>query len=624
MKELISTRQKIPTVKALNNIRPTPNRNGPLIVFAAFLAYYLATAMMLPYSAGPDHTAHIDGATFIFDQGRLAVLPQDEEQLHFTVYGSTRALRPPLSYITAAIAARVLGWTGIDTRLLFRVGPALLCALTVGLIFAALRRYFNNTWFAIGGALLAGLMPQFTFIASHLNDDCAAIFSVTLTLYFLVRLLHEKLTPVLAGAIGIAIGLVILSKFTAWLFLPSAGLALLAFARPQSKHWLPCLALFVIGAVVGGIWWIGFNVFHYGWNDPLAFHISAQTSAGHIRIDPDSVRKFADEGISLAHLVLGNYKGFVDETLISTIGNLDKLRLRLGLPQYLLYSLVLLLGAIYLPLRWLSILWTRFLGGASHQARESLFETLLLGAVVFQFFMYARYNLNQEAQIQGKYLLPVLSCSLLLFFSATEKVGRWRWLRQHMPLLTFGATLGGTRISLTPILMVSVIILVHADALARFVVPFYDPPAMALRLGGLRVLNLQNDMLIDDTRNLELQVTDDGWEIHTLTADSQIIFKPRLCDFFQANNLVLLQMHSDTAGMLQLFWDSGENFVAGEGISSTTARIQPGENVLALTAGIGDCKRIRIDPTNEVDRDIVIRSLAVAPLSISRQPFKIQ
>jgi hypothetical protein len=172
--------------------------------------------------------------------------------------------------------------------------------------------------------------------------------------------------------------------------------------------------------------------------------------------------------------------------------------------------------------------------------------------------------------------------------------------------------------------MVSVIILVHADALARFVVPFYDPQPMALRLGNLRALNLQNDMLIDDTRNLELQVTDDGWEIHTLTEDSQIIFGPALCDFFQANNLVLIKLHSDTAGMLQLFWDSGENFVAREGVFSTTARIQPGENVLALTAGIGDCKRIRIDPTNEVDRDIVIKSLAVAPLSISRQPFKIR
>ena len=63
----------------------------------AFLAYYLATAMALPYGAGPDYDAHFDGARFIFSEGRLAVLPEDASKLHITAYGSTRVLRPPLS-----------------------------------------------------------------------------------------------------------------------------------------------------------------------------------------------------------------------------------------------------------------------------------------------------------------------------------------------------------------------------------------------------------------------------------------------------------------------------------------------------------------------------------------------
>ncbi len=608
----------------VNSIQPAPTYKGPLIVFVAFLVYYLATAITLPYGAGPDYTAHLDAAHFILDEGRLATLPADEERLHFTVYGSTRVLRPPLPYIVAAAAAQSLNWTGIDLRLLFRTGPALLSALTLGLIFATLRLYFNNNWYALGGVLLVGLMPQFAFIASHLNDDCAAIFSVTLALYCLVRLLHQKSTPGLAAMTGIAIGLIILSKFTAWLFLPFAGIALAAFARPQVGRWLSCTTFFTIGIIIGGGWWIGFNVWHYGWYDPLLLKIAAQTSGVHMRLEPEAIRSFADEGVTLAGLVIANYKGFVDETLISAIGNLDWLRLKLGLPQYLLYGLVLGVGLAYLPLRWVATLLSVVRGDDVRRIRRLLFEPLLLGAVIFQFFMYARYNLLQEAQVQGKYLLPVLLCPLLLFFAAIEALGRWRWLHQCLPTLTFGSRLGGVRIALAPALMITVITLVHVDALVRFVIPFYDPPPKALRLGGFHSLNLTNTDLVHRTENLELQSDESGWLIHTLTDDGQIELDPSLCRYFQANNLVQIKLHSDGVGTLQLFWDNGEGFVAREDVFSTTGKIQPGENTLLLAAGTGACQQLRLDPTNEAGQEILLRSLSIARLAIRPRPFQLR
>lgn len=606
----------------MNSSRITPTYKGPLIVFVAFLVYYLATAMALPYGAGPDYTAHLDGARFIFDEGRLAALPADEEKLHFTVYGATRALRPPLPYLVAAAMAHVLNWTGIELHLLFRAGPALLSALTLGLIFATLRRYFNNSWYALGGVLLVGLMPQFVFIASHLNDDCAAIFSVTLTLYCLVRLLHDKSTPALAAMTGIAIGLIILSKFSAWLFLPFAGIALAAFARPQVGRWLSCTTFLTIGIIIGGGWWIGFNVWHYGWHDPLLFKIAAQTSVAHVRLEPGTVRNFADEGVTLTGLVIANYKGFVEETLISAIGNLDWLRLKLGLPQYLLYGLVLGTGLVYLPLRCCAALLSVVRGDGLPRIRRLLFESLLLGAIIFQFFIYARYNLLQEAQVQGKYLLPVLLCPLLLFFAAIEALGRWRWLRQCLPTLAFGSPLGGARIALAPALMIAVITLVHVDALVRFVVPFYDPPPKALRLGSFHSLDLTSANLVHRSQNLEMQLNENGLLIHTLTDDSQIEFNPALCRFFQANNLVQIKLRSDGTGTLQLFWDNGEGFIAREGVFSTTAKIQAGENTLLVAMGTGACKRLRLDPTNAAGQQILLRTFSVAPLSINRRPFK--
>ena len=88
-------------------------------------------------------------------EGRLAILPEDASKLQFTAYGSTRALRPPLSYIVAAGAAQSLSWTGIELQILFRAGSALLCALTLGLTFSALSRHLNNRWLALSGVFVS-------------------------------------------------------------------------------------------------------------------------------------------------------------------------------------------------------------------------------------------------------------------------------------------------------------------------------------------------------------------------------------------------------------------------------------------------------------------------------------
>ena len=587
----------------------------------AFFTYYLTTAMALPYGAGPDYDAHFDGAQFIFSEGRLAILPEDASKLQFTAYGSTRALRPPLSYIVAAAGAQSLSWTGIELQMLFRAGSALLGALTLGLIFSALNRHFNNRWFALSGVLLVGLLPQFAFIASHLNDDSAAIFSVTFLIYCLIRLLHEPVSPGRALLTGLAIGLVILSKFTAWLFLPVAGLILALFARPLAGRWFISIGLLSVGIILGGGWWIGFNLWHYGWHDPLLFNIGNTISTQFIKIDPDQVRGFAAEGISFADLVLGDYKNFVDETLVSAIGNLDWLRLRLGLPQYALYTFVLVAGVVYVPLRWLGALFAGVRGQSSPDPKRLLFESLLLLAIVFQFFVYALYEWQKEIQVQGKYLLPVLTCPVILFFSWVETVSRSERFRGWRPFLVFGSSLGGVRVPVLALIAMGAVVAVHIDGLRRFVIPYYDPPTRVLGLADFQPLDLTTKASILTMSNVELTAGPAGWHIHATTKDSQIELDPSVCRYFQAHNLLKISMHSSGPGTLQLFWSDGLGFADRMGESSTTAKFQPGENELMLAAGIDDCKRLRLDPTNVSGQELVLRSISVAPMSIARRPY---
>ncbi len=598
------------------------NGVGVLIVFLAFLSYYVSGSLLLPYGAGPDYTAHYDGADFIYQHGHLAVLPEDEEKLHFTVYGSTRTLRPPLSYLTAAIIAHALDWSGIDRRFLFRFGSALLCALTVSVIFCGTRRYFQNTWYATCAALLVGLLPQFTFIASHLNDDSAAIFSVSLLIYCLIRLVTNRPGRGIALLTGLAFGLVILSKFTAWLFLPFAGIALAFFARSQKPPFTSLILLFLLGLFAGGGWWLVFNVYHYGWADPLLFNISAQLAEQHQRLQPSDIRGFGAEGVTLLGLIIGNYQSFIGESLISAIGNLDWLRLKLGAPQYALYMSVVGTALVYFLLRLIVTGWRLIWATGDDSGRRLAFETILTGAIVFQFIMYARYNLTSEIQVQGKYLLPILFCPLLLFFSAVKAIERSCRMRFWWPLVTFGDPLRGIRVALVPWLSVAVIALVHIDALARFVVPFYRPPAQAIRVGGFNAVDLSNTAMVKRVENLSLKVTPAGWSITTQTDDAQILFKPKLCKIFSTNNIVKIGLESDHNGTLQLFWDSAGQFVARETVRSVTADIRTGENSLVMAAGIDQCGWIRLDPSNQAGKSLLLKSFSVAQLAINPKPFE--
>ena len=138
---------------------------------------------------------------------------------------------------------------------------------------------------------------------------------------------------------------------------------------------------------------------------------------------------------------------------------------------------------------------------------------------------------------------------------------------------------------------------------------------------GFRHLDLTTATSILDTENIELSIDESGWHIRTTSNDGQIYFAPSVCKYFQTNNLLKINMHSDGPGILQFFWSDGGRFVDQLGLSSMTTNFESGENSLVLPVGIGDCKRLRLDPTNVSGQSILLRSFSIAPLTITRWPY---
>ena len=585
-----------------------------VVLFVVFALYYIFAARYLPVGAGPDEAIHFDVTHFIAKHHRLPVLPRDQEQLRFTAYGTTRALRPPLSYIVSAIAAKAVAVTGASLELSLRLGSVLLCSAAILAAFLALALYFNSLWMGVVGAALMGLMPQYAFLASYNNDDSAAIFSVSLAMLSMVLILREGLGFRTAALIGLSIGLIIVSKFTAWLSLPFIAIFLVT-QLIHKKRELPGLlfALFVTIVIAGG-WWILFNMYNYGINDPLQFNITRQMIDQHAQL-PDVLNKgFAARGFGFKDLLLHNKGGFLTESFKAVVGNLDWVRLPVGKLQYGLYFFVFSVGLIGFVFR---LMLSNVGGGAKSNHRVATshcyFEGLLLGLIFFQVFMYTWTNVHNDVQIQGRYLIPVLLPMLILFCAILMALGKtsvtalenWFWP-------------GVTRVQLDVLHMIGVVALVlivavHINALIGYVLPFYYPQPRNFDVQNFREWDVTESIAITRAKDLNMRVSDEGLELDIQGPNAWIMMPHGFCGLFgKRNSVVRVRMWADRAGTAQLYINDGDGYREQ---LSFRAKFEAGESALVFVVGTEGCRTVRFDPMNGSGKAI-IREMATAPLRI--------
>lgn len=559
-----------------------------LALLVLLFGYYAAAAWYLPRGAGPDSLAHFDVARFIYDNGRLARFPEDADRLKFTPYGTTRATRPPLSYMVSAALARALQRDG-DLIKELRLGSGLLCALAAAMTFLGLWLLYERYWLALGGALLFGLLPQLAFIAAYTNDDSGAIFSATALVLSMILLLRNGLTVGTGAVFGLSIGLVLLSKYTAWLLLPLAGCFVVPYLWRLRAGSIKFIAVIALCAVVGGGWWALSNMARYGLDDPLMFGVASELIETRASIPNPEQRGYLSRGIGVVDLVLRNHMNFIGESFKSTIGNLDWLRLRLGWPQYLLYLIVFVTALAYVPLH-LAAGWVARLRGEprSEAASVTFLYLILLLMILFQVVMYVRFNLYHDVQVQGKYILPALFPVLILFAAALKALNDRVAERVRFP-----------EAAVKPMLLVAafaVILGSHVHALTRYVIPYYYQNPYAFRTSDFHYLDLRDLDFLKSSHQLELETAEGGLALRSLGRDPQLLLKARYCKWLGANSILHVVLDAERGGTFKIYIDEGQGFNED---ASYALRYAAGSNHLILPFGIHGCRRIRLDPATE-------------------------
>ncbi|MEO5952873.1 MAG: glycosyltransferase family 39 protein, partial [Chloroflexia bacterium] len=273
-------------------------------ILTAYALLALAYNLVVPIAEGPDEVEHIRYVEYIVRYGQLPPIGTGSSQRPYTV----EAKQPATYYVIQAAIMCALGRGGKQlvsemqtdrsyptTGIRYLHPPVvadllpwtyimrffgMLCGLgTIALLYAAAREVFpdeKRAPLALGMASM-GLLPQFTFMTSVVNNDHLAILVGAWVSYLLARILMRGVAWRTSILLGVALGCAIMTKTNLLVYVPVAMLVLALAGMPWAakqghvrelamfaRGRVPVmLAVLAVTFVVGG-WWIGRNYLLYG------------------------------------------------------------------------------------------------------------------------------------------------------------------------------------------------------------------------------------------------------------------------------------------------------------------------------------------------------------------------
>ena len=406
------------------------------VLLLAILLNNVIWAIALPYNAGPDELDHFGLARFIHDNQRIPILDKDLSfylmdsdlkqpvpKFHdpatgrtLTYYDLTHgfelrgvySIMPPLPYILSAMGMGIIPADHPKGPLL---GARLLMILSgVGLALmtwlASCYIWPGRDELALTAAAVAGFLPMISFLSGCVNADIFAAFAVAFALAVAARGQRDGWTRRDALGLGLALGVVAMSRQNAYSVIPLTLLLPLA-AKADVRTKIGRLLMAGLPGLLLGFIWYGHNKLLYG--DPMGLAYERELRRQFVGSLPPEVLQntymmilspLAERGYGLGVLWESGWFGL---TLRSLFGEFGWREVMLPEPLYLA-ALALALAAL--------AGWIRQLFAPSAQEKgwggNRLLGIVMLLSAAGCLALSIYRSLNYDWQPQGRYLAPAL------------------------------------------------------------------------------------------------------------------------------------------------------------------------------------------------------------------------
>ncbi len=241
-------------------------------IIITYLFIAVAYASAIPLGKGPDETAHVRYLEFLTQQHRLPVFDPANPDPNYEFH------QPPLYYVLS-LPCFLLAHEGESGRQAVRFFTLLISLAFIYLTFALARTLTpDDPWVPPAAAGVVAFLPMQLSVATTIGNDALSEVLAAAALLLLVSYLRraresdDRRSLRTMIAVGVFIGLGMLTKSIAFLLFPLAWLAA-AFAA-RNVNGFRGRRFLAQAAVVTGIalalcgWWLVRNQMLYG--DPLA------------------------------------------------------------------------------------------------------------------------------------------------------------------------------------------------------------------------------------------------------------------------------------------------------------------------------------------------------------------
>jgi 4-amino-4-deoxy-L-arabinose transferase-like glycosyltransferase len=423
----------------------------PRLILALILGLYLALGILYaantpPWQA-PDEPAHYNYVRYLVEQGSFPVLHMGDyphayleeiKSRHFPPDLSIDPIRyefhqPPLYY---AMTAPIYGLTGGDPFSLRLFSVALGTGIVLLAYAIAQRALPRQPALALGTAAFVAFLPQHLATVAQIGNDVLAELLYAAVLFMLVGWLTQPTNTNRHNnrhwgdffGLGFLLGLILITKTTAYIAVPLAGGVLTwrwwGERAGIRRILLEGLAIALPAALIA-LPWYARDVAVYGWPDFLGLTRHAQIVAGQMRA-ADFV---AQQGWHAYWLRAAR------DTFRSFWGQFGWMGVVLDTRVY--FVLLLLSSAA---------LGGMVLRAADRGHRRLAPALLLLGSsVLLTLLVYIWYNM-QFLQHQGRYLFTALIPIAIFFCLGWEgalRPGAGRILAAALAVFGFGLTAWG-------------------------------------------------------------------------------------------------------------------------------------------------------------------------------------
>ena len=359
----------------------------------------------------PDEKMKYDVCNYILQHGQLP--HGGDPAIRNPVWGISYGFTPILAYMVSACFMKVMAiFTQSVPALYFAARFTSVLCMT-GMAYFVMKiadRVFEQWKYRWMFIISITMLPQLIFLGSYINNDALALFSIAMIIYAWVLGVQDgwKITNCLLLSVGI--GICALSYYNAYGYILTSIFVYFISARRQNiftekrvRILTRALLIAAVAFAIAGWWFIRSAIIYQGDFLGLATtnHYAQQYAESGFK--PSDIANPINTGESILHMLF--VRSWIVSTAVSFIATFGQLDIRMPIPLYLPYCIMIVVGFLGLfdkkHSRRLSKLW-------DNKQAAVLLEAMFWLNMIIPTMLSIYYSYCSDYQPQGRYVMPIV------------------------------------------------------------------------------------------------------------------------------------------------------------------------------------------------------------------------